>query len=310
MTQRPLHFADRLGHELEWLPDVAALHRPLVFEGSPLGEASTRELRRRLDVLARIDGGVPRAVDGVTHYGYGNGGGDTVNAWLRADGSGLLLTFDHESDLNGYEEPAQNAALYAGVPSDLLTLVRDIDETATTLNAAHPDGGTLVAATGVFVCGVGVAMSEGLEERLRADDVPLSATGVGWLVDAFLAEEFSAEEVADTTAWWSPDRIEAAFELAATGETWTALAAEDAAIERFCRIWADSGYNEYDGDDTYYVLFDSTAANDVDAAEREDLLATIGELGLERVATPADSESGEVWVRVDPRIDDELENWA
>lgn len=75
----------------------------------------------------------------------------------------------------------------------------------------------------------------------------------------------------------------------------------------FCRIWADSGCN--DRWDVHYVLFDSWTLEEAGDA-RDELLRCVGTLGLERVDAPPGAATGEVWVRTDPRIDNELERWS
>ncbi|MBV7246631.1 hypothetical protein [Streptomyces sp. MW-W600-10] len=79
------------------------------------------------------------------------------------------------------------------------------------------------------------------------------------------------------------------------------------AVDRFCGIWADTGYN--DPADEHYVLFDGYTL-DEDPEARAELLRLVGILGLEHVDNPPGAAAGEVWVRTDPRIDAELGNWA
>lgn len=120
-----------------WLPDTAALARARLeaaFDGSVLRRTHPRELRRRLEVLTRVDGREPVTAGEVTHLGFGNGNGngngngDTVNAWLAADGRALVVTFDRTSALNPLDDGgAHVAALYDGVPADLLAWVRDVE---------------------------------------------------------------------------------------------------------------------------------------------------------------------------------------
>ncbi|MEU8217730.1 hypothetical protein AB0C47_18390 [Micromonospora taraxaci] len=82
---------------------------------------------------------------------------------------------------------------------------------------------------------------------------------------------------------------------------------EAAAIDEVGRIWADSGY--VDPTDQYYIFFDSKDVDD-DRADRAELLQLIEFLGLERVDAPAEATEGEVWVRSDPRLDAQCEQWA
>lgn len=76
-------------------------------------------------------------------------------------------------------------------------------------------------------------------------------------------------------------------------------------MNRFCRIRADSGYN--DRWDVHYVLFGSRTLEET-GESRDDLLLLTQTPGLERVDVPPGSATGEVWVRTDPRSDAELEN--
>jgi hypothetical protein len=82
------------------------------------------------------------------------------------------------------------------------------------------------------------------------------------------------------------------------------ITTEAAAIEEVARIWAASGI--VDPGDQYYVFFDSHGADD-DRADRAELLKLLDFLGLQRVDAPA---GGEVWVRIDPRLDAELARWS
>ncbi len=275
------------------------------FDGSVLRRTHPRELRRRLEVLTHVDGREPMTVDGVTHFGFGNGGGDAVNAWFAADGRGLVVTFDHTGALNFFEDPQAQAALYDGVPADLLALVRDVPETDTTLTVSHPDGGTLVAASGIFTLSGPCAMADGLVSRLQEAQLGAEDTGVGWLLEGFLAmDDFTPAAVAEATGWWSAEDIVRGF---AASEQEPIEPLDRKAVDRFCRIWSDTGYN--DRWDVHYVLFDSDTLENVGEA-RDELLGLVQALGLERVDAPPRAATGEVWVRTDPRIDAELEYWA
>ncbi|MGO2520053.1 MAG: hypothetical protein ACTH8F_08020 [Microbacterium sp.] len=82
------------------------------------------------------------------------------------------------------------------------------------------------------------------------------------------------------------------------------------ALTKFCKVWADVGYNKYVSEvESYYVLFDSQTLDETGTA-RTELLGLVEKLGLEVTATPANAPSGEVWVRSDPRVDVALEKWA
>jgi hypothetical protein len=86
-----------------------------------------------------------------------------------------------------------------------------------------------------------------------------------------------------------------------------AFTTEAAAIEEVGRIWGDSGI--VDPSNQWVVFFESQGVED-DPAERAELLVLIEFLGLERVDAPAEAADGEVWVRMDPRLDAEFERWA
>ncbi|MFE9859363.1 DUF6357 family protein [Streptomyces sp. NPDC005780] len=300
-----------------WLPDTAALARARLeaeFDGSVLRRTHPRDLRRRLEVLTRVDGREPVTAGEVARLGFGNGDGDTVNAWLAADGRALVVTFDRTSTLNPFDDAgAHAAALYDGVPADLLALVRDVPETDTTLNVPHPDGGTLVAATGVFHFSGPCAMADGLVTRLQETGSGIEDTGVGRLLEGFLVmTDFTPAAVAEAAGWWSAEDVTRGFAATAatpaSGQEQSVTAPLDQeAVDRFCKIWADSGYN--DRWDVHYVLFDSCTLEET-SEDRDELLGLIGTLGLERVDTPPGAADGEVWVRTDPRIDAELGNWA
>ncbi|HIV56687.1 MAG TPA: hypothetical protein H9902_01905 [Candidatus Stackebrandtia faecavium] len=305
---------DRIG---AWYSDTASLERARtrrLVEDSALRRTHPQELRRRLGILTAIDGNEVHVADGVTHYRYGNGAGDTVNAWFTSAGRGLLITFDHESDLNAYNDPETNAAYYDGVPDDLVALARDVPDSMTTLSADHPDGGTLVAATGVFHFSAPVTMSAGLVARLQETSLDIHETGLSFLVDSFLQiDDFNPDTVADTTAWWGHDDIAHGFATyAATDQhsTQTDLDPETEAklVERFCESWERHGYNDPCG--VHHILFDSHDRENVNEAELVDLLEIARKLGLERVEAPVGSASGELWFHVDSRIDAELEFYS
>jgi len=302
-----------LNFQRPWLPDAAALARARLrnaFDASALRRTHPRDLRRRLEVLTRVDGHEPTTADEVTHLGFGNGAGDTVNAWLAADGRALVVTFDHTSALNSPGDALAHAALYDGVPEDLLALVRDVPETATTLNVPHPDGGTLVAATGIFHFSGPCAMADGLVTRLQESGAGIEATGAGRLLDGFLTmKDFTPATVAEAAEWWSAEGIARGFAATAAPEQEQSATAplDQEAVNRFCRVWADDGYN--DRWDVHYALFDGCTLEETGEA-RDELLRVIETLGLERVGPPPGAATGEVWVRTDPRIDTELERWS
>ncbi|MCG8925885.1 DUF6357 family protein [Lentzea sp. CC55] len=276
------------------------------FDRSVLRRTHPRELRRRLEVLTRVDGREPVTASGVTHYGYGTG--DTVNAWFTADGRGLVLTFDRISPLSSTVDSRAQAALYDGVPADLLALVRNAPRTGTTLDVPHPDGGTVVAATGIFTFSGPCAMADGLVRRLREDGLGIEDTGAGRLLERFLtARDFTPATVVEAGRWWSQEDIAKGFAATPAPDEAQAAPLDREALTGFCQVWADCGYN--DRWDVHYVLFDSCTLEEA-GPDRDELLELVRTLGLERVDAPPGAATGEVWVRTDPRIDAELGNWS
>lgn len=86
---------------------------------------------------------------------------------------------------------------------------------------------------------------------------------------------------------------------------------DQAALDDFCQVWADTGYIEYVNDgEAYYVLFDSQLYEEVDPSVRDGVLKAIDTLGLAIVDSLTGEHSGEIWVRCDPRVDLELEEWG
>ncbi|RAO61028.1 DUF6357 family protein [Micromonospora saelicesensis] len=303
----------KLGRYGPWWPDVPSAMRKQLrfdFDRSVLRRTHPRELCRRLAVLTHIDGREPTTVSGFTHYGFGDGSGDSVDGWFAADGRGLVVTFDRGSPLASIDAQAR-AALYDGVPPDLLALVRDMPQPGSTIRtSAHPNGDMLVATTGIFTYSGPCMMSEGLLVRLQEDRLDVEDAQVGRLLERFLAlEDFTPNAVAQAAPWWSDDDIARGFAAAAalSGERSLTAPLDRDAVDRFCRIWADSGYNDPWG--VHYVLFDCRTLEEAGEA-RDELLSLIQALGLERVDAPAGAGSGEVWVRSDPRIDAELGHWA
>lgn len=292
-----------------WWPEFADVARAAFrfgFEGSVLRQTHPRELRRRLETLTSIDGREPITLDGITHYGFGNGGGDSVNAWFTVDGRGLVTTFDHASALWSTDDPRANAALYDGVPADLLDLVRNVPNSVITPSVPHPDGGTLVAATGIFTFSGPSAIAEGVVTRLQATGLGIEDTGIDRLLTVFLeTEEFTPAAVEEAVDWWSADGIASGFAATAAREQ-ARLDVEPldrAAVDRFRAICAGYGYN--DQGHVHYVLFDSRTLEQA-GETRDELLSLIETLGLERVDAPPRAATGEVWVRTDPRIDTDL----
>jgi hypothetical protein len=303
----------KLGRYGPWWPDLPSAMRAQLrfdFDRSVLRRTHPRELCRRLAVLSHIDGREPTTGAGFTHYGFVDGSGDSVDGWFAADGRGLVVTFDHGSPLASIDDAQGQVALYDGVPPDLLALVRDMPQPGTIRTVVHPSGGMLVVATGIFTYSGPCMMSEGLLARLQSDRLDVEDAQVGRLLERFLAlEDFTPAAVAQTAPWWSAEDIARGFAAAAAlgGEPSPTAPLDRDAVDRFCRIWADSGYNDPWG--VHYILFDCRTIEEAGEA-RDELLSLIQILGLERVDAPTGAASGEVWVRTDPRIDAELGRWS
>jgi len=86
-----------------------------------------------------------------------------------------------------------------------------------------------------------------------------------------------------------------------------AITDEREALNEVLRIWAHNGIVDVDGE--HYVFFHTdTLAESPD--DRAALVVLIETLGLQRVPLPEGAAEGEVWVRTDPRIEVEIENWS
>ncbi|WP_347867881.1 DUF2398 domain-containing protein [Plantibacter sp. RU18] len=83
---------------------------------------------------------------------------------------------------------------------------------------------------------------------------------------------------------------------------------DQAALDEFCKMWADGGYNERISDSEEHYVFSRRSVQEAGPV-RDELLKTAELLGLSIVATPDGATSGEVRVRSDPRVDSELEKW-
>lgn len=270
-----------------WLPDQQALHGArlrMAMDESRLRRAHSHELRRRLDVLTRIDGREPVTVDGITHYGYAHGDGSAVDAWFATDGRGLVVTNDRTSRLTASAVHAL-AAKEPGLPVAVLALAGS------------------APATGVFTFAGPCALAHGLVATLQEAELGLAETGVERLVDPFLEiESWTPEAVGAAADWWSADDIERGFAAAAAREVLQEDAAplDGAAIGVLRRAWAATGF--FDRWEVHWVLFDSCTLEQAGEA-RDELLQAIETLGLELVDSPPGSADGEVWVRTDTRLD-------
>lgn len=124
-------------------------------------------------------------------------------------------------------------------------------------------------------------------------------------VSGFLGDGYSG---LDYARWWVSDE---SLLRASASERGEALArsvdSDEAAVELVMRIWADSGI--VDSTDEHFIFFEGHDVDD-DELERAALNVLIAKLGLEKAQTPPGNPSGEVWVRMDPRLDAEAANWS
>ncbi|MBL3666412.1 hypothetical protein JL475_10490 [Streptomyces sp. M2CJ-2] len=159
------------------------------------------EVRRRaaiVDDLAEVD---PVTVPGARRLAWNDGGGQSAVWYFAEDGRVLLLTFDHESELNLYAEEdfALQESFYEGVPESLVALVRDRPENYESLNLTDSaTGRTIHYAGGVFwYDGTRWHVSDGLAEYCRREDADLfGESGFDYCLDVYrFGEDFTPETV-------------------------------------------------------------------------------------------------------------------
>lgn len=292
-----------------WWPDVAAFERARMrheFLWAGMRRKHPRELRRRFDALSRIAGSAPHTDGGFTRYAFGDADGNTVLAWFDARGRGIVVGFDRRNPLGEVGDGAALAELYVGVPDDLLRVVRADAGEGSVRSVPHPDGGAQLLANAIFTFSGPCELPEGLIDRMQREGFYAGDSVQGQLLETVLMpEEFTAEALSEVAGWWSSEEI--ARGLEAAGPAPLPAPADPAAIEAFCRIWADSGYN--DQWDVHYILFEGSDLEDHVEARRR-ALELAEELGLERVDPPFGAAAGELWIRTDPSIDSELEHWS
>ncbi|MDG9688607.1 hypothetical protein QC281_00660 [Streptomyces sp. DH17] len=163
---------------------------------------SLTEIRRRaavMDDLAEVE---PVTVPGARRLAWNDGGGQSAVWYFTEDGRVLLLTFDHESQLNLYAEDefVLQESFFEGVPDSLVTLVRDRPENYESLNLTDATTGrTIHYAGGVFwYDGTRWHVSDGLAEYCRREDLDLfSESGFDYCRDAYrFGQDFTPESVA------------------------------------------------------------------------------------------------------------------
>lgn len=109
------------------------------------------ELALRARVVEVLSRRTPTVVPGVVHHASDDGSGDVAAWWFTPSGLGLLVTFDHESELSLYDRGtyADQRRYYDGVPDELVALVLDRGDEPL-LNVPHDGTPRLHVATGVF----------------------------------------------------------------------------------------------------------------------------------------------------------------
>ncbi|MFE6225404.1 hypothetical protein [Streptomyces sp. NPDC057854] len=135
------------------------------------------EVRRRAALVDDLVGITPVSVPGAQRLAWNDGGGQSAVWYFTDDGRALLLTFDHESELNLYAEDdfALQESFYDGVPEPLVALVRDRPENYESLNLTDPaTGRTIHYAGGVFwYDGTSWHVSTGLQKHCGSEELDL-----------------------------------------------------------------------------------------------------------------------------------------
>lgn len=135
------------------------------------------EVRRRAAIVDELRDVTPVTVSGARRLAWHDGSGQSTVWYFAEDGQVLLLTFDHELDLNLYAEGnfALQESLYEGVPESLVSLVRDCPENYESLNLTDSTTGrTIHYAGGVFwYDGTLWHVADGLVEYCRREDLDL-----------------------------------------------------------------------------------------------------------------------------------------
>ncbi|WP_067962861.1 hypothetical protein [Nocardiopsis trehalosi] len=156
------------------------------------------EVRRRAAVISDFVGVAPQTVHGAERLAWVDYGGQAAVWFFAPEGLALLLTFDHESDLNlcGDADFAAQRALYDGVPEDLLRFVRDPADNHETPVVKDPEtGGHLQCAGGVFwFDGERWAVADGMLDYCEAEDIDLDESGFEHAMGDYLfGREFTPE---------------------------------------------------------------------------------------------------------------------
>ncbi|PZT69940.1 hypothetical protein DN402_28355 [Streptomyces sp. SW4] len=159
------------------------------------------EVRRRaavMDALAEVE---PVPVTGAHRLAWNDRGGQSAVWYFAEDGRVLLLTFDHETELNLYaeEDYALQESFYEGVPESLVALVRDRPENYESLNLTDPaTGRTIHYAGGVFwYDGARWHVADGVAGHCRREDLDLfTESGFDYCLDGYrFGQDFTPEAV-------------------------------------------------------------------------------------------------------------------
>ncbi|WP_406096815.1 hypothetical protein [Streptomyces sp. NBC_01013] len=157
------------------------------------------EVRRRAAVMDELAEVAPVEVSGARRLAWNDRGGQSAVWYFTEDGRVLLLTFDHESDLNLYAEEdfALQESFYDGVPESLVALVRDRPENYESLNLTDSaTGRTIHYAGGVFwYDGTRWHVSDGLAEHCRREGADLFVeSGFDYCLRAYrFGQDFAPE---------------------------------------------------------------------------------------------------------------------
>ncbi|MFF8846320.1 hypothetical protein ACF08N_26995 [Streptomyces sp. NPDC015127] len=168
-----------------------------------LKATAVAEVRRRAAVIGEITGVTPTAVDGAERFAWNDRGGQSTVWYFVPDGRALLLTFDHETDLNLYAEGtyAQQESLYGEVPEDLVRLVRNRPENYESVNLTDPGtGATIHCAGGVFwFDGDQWRAAQGFLDHCEQEGLdPMGESGFDYCLDGYLfGREFTCEALVE-----------------------------------------------------------------------------------------------------------------
>lgn len=184
------------------------------------------EVLRRATLVELCREDIDHGANSVGQRWVWNDGGGQSTVWhFFSDGRVLLLTFDHESPLNlfGTGAYAEQLALYAGVPEDMLSVVLNQPENYESLNLVDDAiGATVHYAGGIFWCdGTQWHIAQGLVDYCQTHDLDLwEDSGFSYCIEPYrFGESFTVEDVLEQRReddhYWeqdSPADVEQAIE--------------------------------------------------------------------------------------------------